>query len=145
MATILAHLKVREGAERAFEDISRDLYRASHAGEDGLLRYEYWRGSEPRTYYTLLSFVDFAAFIAHQTSDHHEAASPRLGAVLEGIRLEWVDPIDGASPLPATNAQDLSQAADALTRLYAERFAARIAPWWGDLRSDGSNRTTVET
>lgn len=145
MATILAHLKVREGAERAFEDISRDLYRASHAGEDGLLRYEYWRGSEPRTYYTLLSFVDFAAFIAHQTSDHHEAASPRLGAVLEGIRLEWVDPIDGASPLPATNAQDLSQAADALTRVYAERFAARVAPWWADLRSDGSNRTTVET
>lgn len=145
MATILAHLKVREGAERAFEDISRDLYQASHAGEDGLLRYEYWRGSEPRTYYTLLSFVDFAAFIAHQTSDHHEAASPRLGAVLEGIRLEWVDPIDGASPLPATNAQDLSQAADALTRLYAERFAARVAPWWADLRSDGSNRTTVET
>lgn len=138
MATILAHLKVKAGREREFEEVSRDLYRASHSGEEGLLRYEYWRGSEPRTYYTLLSFVDFAAFIDHQTSDHHETASPRLGTILEGIRLEWVDPVDGAAPLPATNAQDLSQAADALTRLYAERFAARIAPWWGDLRSDGT-------
>ena len=135
MATILAHLKVREGSERAFEEISRGLYEASHAGEKGLLRYEYWRGSEPRTYYTLLAFDDFASFIAHQTSDHHEAASPKLSGVLEGLRLEWVDPVDGASPLPATNAQDLSQAADALTRLYAERFAAQVAPWWGQLRS----------
>ncbi len=135
MATILAHLKVKEGAERAFEDISRDLYRASHAGEDGLLRYEYWRGSEPRTYYTLLSFADFAAFIAHQTSDHHEAASPKLGGVLEGLRLEWVDPLADASPLPPTNEQDLSAAEDALTRLYAQRFAAQVAPWWAALRN----------
>lgn len=134
MATILAHLKVKEGSERAFEEISRDLYQASHAGEEGLLRYEYWRGSEPRTYYTLLSFVDFAAFIAHQTSDHHEAASPKLGAVLEGLRLEWVDPLVDASPLLPTEAQDLSAAEDALTRLYAQRFAAQVAPWWTPLR-----------
>lgn len=134
MATILAHLKVKEGSERAFEEISRDLYQASHAGEEGLLRYEYWRGSEPRTYYTLLSFVDFAAFIAHQTSDHHEAASPKLGGVLEGLRLEWVDPLVDASPLLPTEAQDLSAAEDALTRLYAQRFAAQVAPWWTPLR-----------
>lgn len=134
MATILAHLKVKEGSERAFEEISRDLYQASHAGEEGLLRYEYWRGSEPRTYYTLLSFTDFAAFIAHQTSDHHEAASPKLGAVLEGLRLEWVDPLVDASPLLPTEAQDLSAAEDALTRLYAQRFAAQVAPWWTPLR-----------
>ncbi|MFM8946294.1 MAG: putative quinol monooxygenase [Actinomycetota bacterium] len=134
MATILAHLKVKEGSERAFEEISRDLYQASHAGEEGLLRYEYWRGSEPRTYYTLLSFTDFAAFIAHQTSDHHEVASPKLGAVLEGLRLEWVDPLVDASPLLPTEAQDLSAAEDALTRLYAQRFAAQVAPWWTPLR-----------
>jgi quinol monooxygenase YgiN len=134
VATILAHLKVKEGSERAFEEISRDLYQASHAGEEGLLRYEYWRGSEPRTYYTLLSFVDFAAFIAHQTSDHHEAASSKLGGVLEGLRLEWVDPLVDASPLLPTEAQDLSAAEDALTRLYAQRFAAQVATWWTPLR-----------
>lgn len=134
MATILAHITVRPGSEAEFESISRDLYAQSHATEDGLLRYEYWRGSEPNTYYTLLSFRDFAAFIAHQTSEHHESASPRLGGVLAGLRLEWLDPVDGAAPLPRTEAQDLSHVADELTRLYAERFAARIAPWWASVR-----------
>lgn len=134
MATILAHISVRPGAEADFEAISRDLYTESHGSEEGLLRYEYWRGAEPGTYYTLLSFQDFRSFIAHQTSDHHEAASPRLGGVITGLRLEWLDPVDGASPLPRTEAQDLSSVSDELTRVYAERFAARIAPWWTSLR-----------
>ena len=134
MATILAHISVRPGAEAQFEEISRELYERSHEGEEGLIRYEYWRGSEPGSYYTLLSFRDFATFIAHQTSEHHETASPKLGAVLTGIRLEWVDPVDGASPLPRTEAQDLSHVEHELTRVYAERFAARISPWWEPLR-----------
>lgn len=135
MATILAHISVRPGSEADFEAISRDLYTESHASEDGLLRYEYWRGAEAGTYYALLSFRDFASFIAHQTSEHHEAASPKLGAVLTGLRLEWLDPVEGASPLPRTESQDLSHVADELTRLYAERFAARIAPWWATVRT----------
>lgn len=135
MATILAHITVRPGSESDFEAISRELYETSHESETGLLRYEYWRGSEPGSYYTLLSFVDFASFIAHQTSDHHEEASPKLGQVLTGIRLEWIDPVDGAAPLPRTEAQDLSAAADELTRRYAERFAARVAPWWQTVRN----------
>ncbi len=134
VATILAHITVRDGAEAEFEAIARDLYVASHAHDRGLLRYEYWRGSEPRTYYTLLSFDDFGAFMGHQTSDHHEEASPRFGSVLEGLRLEWLDPVDGAAPLPRTEAQDLSRAEQDLTRQYAERFAARIASWWEPLR-----------
>ena len=135
MATILAHISVRPGAEADFEAISRDLYAESHASEEGLLRYEYWRGAEAGTYYTLLSFRDFASFIAHQTSEHHEAASPKLGAVLTGLRLEWLDPVEGASPLPRTAPQDLSHVAHELTLLYAERFAARIAPWWATVRT----------
>lgn len=135
MATILAHISVRPGAEADFEAISRELYAESHASEEGLLRYEYWRGAEVGSYYTLLSFRDFASFIAHQTSDHHEAASPKLGAVLTGLRLEWLDPVEGASPLPRTEPQDLSHVAHELTRLYAERFAARVAPWWATVRT----------
>lgn len=135
MATILAHITVKEGSEAAFERISRDLYATSHRTETGLLRYEYWRGSEPRTYYTLLSFVDFAAFIAHQTSDHHEEASPRIRDVVQDIRLEWLDPVDEASPLGRTVPQDLSDSDDELTRRYGKIFAARIAEWWLPLRS----------
>lgn len=134
MATILAHITVRRGGEERFESIARELYGRTHADESGVRHYEYWRGSEPRTYYTLLSFDDHRTFVAHQTSPHHESASPRLGDVIESLRLEWVDPIAGASALPPTEAQDPPADADDLTTVYTERFAAQIASWWGDLR-----------
>jgi hypothetical protein len=82
----------------------------------------------------LLSFVDHRAFIAHQTSDHHESASPELGRLIEGLRLEWLDPIAGASDLPATAMQPALEGTDDLTAAYTERFAAMIAPWWEPLR-----------
>jgi len=130
MATILAHLTVKPGEEQRFEAIARHLYTATHDTETGVRRYEYWRGAEPRSYYTLLAFDDFVTFIGHQTSPHHESASPDLGAVLESIRLEWVDPLEGASPLPRTTSQPMPADADELTQKYARRFAAQIAAWW---------------
>lgn len=136
VATILAHITVKAGRENEFEHIARTLFAASHTNDEGLLRYEYWRGSDPGTYYSLLSFRDFRAFIDHQTSDHHESASPHIGEVVSGIRLEWVDPVDGASALPRTSAQELSGNLDELTKLYARRFAVREAQWWQSLRGN---------
>lgn len=135
MATLLAHITVKEGAEADFEAIARHLFTTSHELEAGLVRYEYWRGSKPRTYYAHLSFVDFASFIAHQTSDHHEGSSAEIGRIVEAIELEWVDPVGGASPLVPTVAQDMSDAEAELTRRYARIFAARIAAWWLPFRS----------
>ncbi len=134
MATILAHITVRPGMEADFEEMARTLYERTHAEETGVQRYEYWRGAEPRTYYTLLSFDDHQSFIRHQTSDHHEAASPQLGRVIEGLRLEWVDPIGAASPLPATEMQPAPDDASELVNTYTDRFAAAIAGWWEPLR-----------
>lgn len=134
MATILAHLRIRPGDEARFEAIAQRLYAATHDHETGVRHYEYWRGSEPRTYYTLLSFDDFQTFIAHQTSEHHETASPEIGAVVESLRLEWVDPIAGASDLPPTEHQPAADGADALTVTYTDRFAAEVAEWWSSLR-----------
>lgn len=134
MATILAHLTARPGKEAEFEAIARELYRASHDGETGLRYYEYWRGEAERTYYALLAFDDHRAFIEHQTSDHHESASPRLGPVLEAIKLEFVDPVAGASPLPPTEHQDAPAGADELTARYTAQYAARVAAWWSALR-----------
>lgn len=134
MATILAHLTVREGHEARFEEIARTLHRETHANETGVLRYEYWRGADPRTYYTLLSFTDFPTFIVHQTSDHHEEAAPRLGEVLEGLRLEWIDPIADASPLPSTQDTPVPENAPALAREYGDRYRAQVAAWWLSLR-----------
>src|SRR5271166_149729 len=49
MATLLAHIRVRPGAEKRFEQIARELHDATHACEHDVRRYEYWRGAEPRS------------------------------------------------------------------------------------------------
>lgn len=134
MATILAHIRVKPGAEVRFEAIATDLYRATHEHESGVRRYEYWRGADERTYYALLAFDDFDAFLAHQTSDHHESASPALGEVIEAMRLEWVDPVPSASPLAPSVPTPVPDGASDLWRRYADRFAVREAPWWTPLR-----------
>jgi quinol monooxygenase YgiN len=134
MATILAHIKVKPGEERRFEAVARELHRATHSLETEVLRYEYWRGAEERTYYSLLSFTDNDGFLAHQTSDHHEAASPAIGELVESIRLEWVDPVGDASPLPATRPTPVPEDASELWRRYAKWFAVEEASWWLPLR-----------
>jgi quinol monooxygenase YgiN len=134
MATLLVHITVKPGSEARFEHVARTLFKETHALEADVRRYEYWRGSEPRSYYSLLSFDDHSAFIVHQTSDHHEVASPQIGEVVESIRLEWVDPIGGASGLSPTNTSTAPADADALVAKYTERYAAHVANWWLALR-----------
>jgi quinol monooxygenase YgiN len=134
MATILAHITVRPGTEARFEETARVLYETSHRTEEHLRRYEFWRSSAERTYYCSLAFDDYRSFIVHQTSDHHEAASPVLGECIESIRLEWLDPVRGASDLVPTEHQDAAPDADELTRMYTRRFAADVADWWLPLR-----------
>ena len=134
MATLLAHIRVRSGSEAEFEALARTMYERTHATETGVRRYEYWRGADPRTYYTLLAFDDHRAFIAHQISDHHESASPALGRLIERIRLEWLDPIDGAAPLEPTEMQAAPEGSEDLTLAYTDRYAALIADWWSPLR-----------
>jgi quinol monooxygenase YgiN len=139
MATLLVHIRVRAGSEERFEQLARSLYRASHRDEADVRRYEYLRGEEPGTYYTLLSFDDFTGFLAHQTSTHHEAAGPELRKVIEVMRLEWVDPLRGAAPLTPTDMSPLEPGASGLEREYHQRFAALVQEWWQPLReTDGA-------
>jgi len=134
MATLLAHITIREGSEGRFEEIARRLYERTHAEETDVRRYEYWRASEPRCYYALVAYDEHRTFIEHQTSDHHESATPALGQVVEQIRLEWVDPVAGASDLPPTAMQPAPDGADELTQRYTDRFAAAVEEWWLALR-----------
>jgi quinol monooxygenase YgiN len=130
MATLLAHIQVKPGREADFEALAAELHDRTHAEETGVLRYEYWRGAEQGLYYSLLSFQDFHTFLRHQVSDHHEAASPKLGELCEAVKLEWVDPIAESSPLPATAMQELPEGADEKTRVYHQLFAATVQDWW---------------
>jgi quinol monooxygenase YgiN len=134
MSTILAHLKVKPGSERRFEEIAAALYAGTHANETRVRRYEYWRGEEPGSYYTLLSFDTEDGFLEHQTSDHHETAGPLLGEVMASLRLEWVDPIGSSSPLTPTNRTPLRPDATDLWKTYHERYAAKVQAWWQPLR-----------
>jgi quinol monooxygenase YgiN len=134
MATILAHIKVKPGCEAQFEQISKDLYGASHGSEPGLLRYEYWRGAEPRTYYCIESYADVVGFLKHQSSAHHHHFGPDFRELIEAITMGWVDPIGQASPLAPTNNQPLpADATDQMKAIYP-RFASIYAAWWGKLR-----------
>jgi quinol monooxygenase YgiN len=137
VATFLARIRVRHGETARFEQIARDLYAASHDTETALSRYEYWRGEEPDVYYTLASFDSYPGFLAHQTSPHHEKASPALREVIEDIHLEWVDPIAGASPLAPTVMTDPGDEASETEKAYAKRFDASAQPWWLDMRDQG--------
>ncbi len=135
MATLLAHIRVRPGQEVRFERIAEELHRATHEREPDVRRYEYWRGAEPSTYYALESFDDLAGFVAHQTSDHHEAARPALGEVIEDMRLEWVDPLPTASPLATTATAATPPDATELERSCYDRFAgALLQDWWSEVR-----------
>ncbi len=107
MATLLVHIRVRPGMEARFERVVAGLYRQTHEVESAVRRYEYFRGAEPATYYCLLSFDDYHGFLAHQSSDHHEAAVPELRELTEEMRLEWIDPLQQASPLAPTDPQPL--------------------------------------
>ena len=80
--------------------------------------------------YSLLAFQDFHAFLRHQVSEHHEAASPRIGDTCETVRLEWVDPLAQASELPPTEMQALPDGADEKAKLYHQVFAAVVQEWW---------------
>ena len=131
MATFIAKIRVFAGAEAEFEAIAQTMYDAT-LKERGCLRYEYWRGAEPRSYYCLESWDDYQCFIDHQTSDHHEA--PDWGSLLEHIEIEWFDPVDQASALPPTSEQALPEDVSEAARVHAERLPAKVQNWWMALR-----------
>lgn len=134
MATLLAHVTVKPGMEDHWEDLARKVFAATHANEPACRRYEYWRGSDERTYYVMLSFDDFDGFMVHQVADYHHDAG--FSECFESLRLEWVDPIQGAAPLPpsetvATRDPDKSD----LWNRYVTNHSADPPAWWSRQRS----------
>ena len=134
MATLLAHVRIKPGAEARFEQIAADMYRHTHGDEADVRRYEYWRGAEAGTYYCLESFPDLDGFLTHQTTAHHSSYGPALREVIAEMHLEWVDPLAHASPLAPTNTVALRPDATETYRLAHERFSSVVAGWWLDLR-----------
>jgi quinol monooxygenase YgiN len=134
MASILAHIVIHEGKEAEFEMLAAKMFAASHATEENLRAYGYWRAAEPQHYYTLLGFDDYMGFMEHQSSDHHEGGAIALRACIASIRLEWLDPVPGASKLSASNPQTIPDDASDVVKRYAKAMPVQVAQWWKPLR-----------
>jgi quinol monooxygenase YgiN len=129
MATLLAHIQIQPGKEEKWEGIMRDMVRETFGAEADVIRYEYWKGQEPLSYYCLLSFKDKWAFYHHQMSDHHEGHD--FADVLAGIRLEYLDPVkEAGGGLPPTLDPALPEDASEAMHTAQERFPLDIAAWW---------------
>ena len=128
MTTMLAHIRVRPGKEQAWEATMRELVRQTIAHEPDVLRYEYWKGQEPLCYYGLLSFKSKRAFFEHQDADYHR--TPPFADMIADIRLEFVDPVEAASPLPHTENPELPADTPASVREWENLTPIQLADWW---------------
>jgi quinol monooxygenase YgiN len=129
MTTLLAHIRIKPGKEDKWEAIIADMVAQTFATEEGVARYEYWKGQEPNSYYCLLSFANKHAFYEHQMSEHHEGHD--FGDVLEAITLEYVDPVEGCGGgLAPTRDTPLPADASAKQRTAQERYPLAIPAWW---------------
>lgn len=127
-----------------FEQLARQLAATTLAREPGIRRYEYVRMSEPGCYQATLAFVDYAAFIEHQASQHHFVLAGAMKDMISAIRLERVDPVPGCSdvspvdraeaPIELTTLGPVDDAVlGARSEHYRERYPLDPAAWWGAL------------
>ncbi len=129
MSTLLAKAKLKPQFEDFFEDIARVVFQATHDNESAMVRYEYFRGTDDRTYYVLLSFENFEGFMEHQVADYHHNVD--FMDCFEEFRLEWVDPIEGASPLVQSETQGtLDDSRDDRWNQYVENHSEVTPKWW---------------
>ena len=84
--------------------------------------------AQASSYYCLLSFRDREAFLAHQVSDHHEGHD--FAALIKSLKMEWVDPVDGAAPLAVTQPEALPANVDTAIAAAAELYPVEVQPWW---------------
>jgi quinol monooxygenase YgiN len=128
MATLMVRLKVRPGREEQFEAMIAELVDNTLTHESDVIRYEYWKGQEPLTWYAFLSFTGKVGFFTHQDADYHR--NQPYDDNIESMQMEWLDPVEGASPLPRTLNPPLPQ--DTLARIaeWEDRSPIQPAAWW---------------
>ena len=130
MATLISHLKIFPGKEREFERVARQMYLKTQ-GEPGCHRYEYYRREEPGHYFSFEIFADYHAFVQHLAAPYHEAAD--WPSLLEAVRVEWLDPVAGASSAGPTDEKRAPPDAGEVLRKCYELYRVR-ATWWQALR-----------
>ncbi|MEJ2175736.1 MAG: putative quinol monooxygenase [bacterium] len=82
--SIVATLKIKPGAEDAFEAIARKLVAAVNANEGGCMLYTLNKGDDPLTYVFMERYRDEAAVEAHRATGHYRTYGKEMGAHLDG-------------------------------------------------------------
>ena len=133
MVAILVHVTIKPDRTAQFEAIERDLAAATHANEPDCLRYECWRAAAPNSYYVLLAFRNAAGFYTHQISDWHERRLTGLYACFDDFKLEFIDPVQGASgAFPPTLDEPPPGQMSAREAEYRQMMPVVIQQWWTD-------------
>lgn len=128
MATMLAKIKVHDHLIDKWENTITELVDKTLANEPEVVRYEYWKSTEPNTWYGLLSFTSKHAFFVHQDADYHR--TPALGECIEHMTLEFVDPVHNASPLVRTENPPLPEDAPEGIKEWEDITPVQVANWW---------------
>lgn len=135
MASLFVHIRCKPGKAARFEEIVADMIAATRANEPDCLRYEYWRATEPDTYYVVMAFTSVNAFYAHQASPYHTGYMAEFAACFDSIRLEWTDPLGAAhGRFPATVDAPVPAGADPAIAAERARLPLAEASWWAARR-----------
>ncbi len=81
----LVTIKIKEGANDAFEAVARELTAAVKANEPGTLVYQFCRSkTDPTTYTVMEVYADQAALDAHGKTEHFKRLGPQMGPSMAG-------------------------------------------------------------
>ena len=85
-------IMVKEGHERDFESMFRELRLAMRAAEPDCLLYSLLKSrTNPRAYIVHEQYRDQAALDRHESSPHGKVYFPKIRAILENITVEYFD------------------------------------------------------
>ena len=82
---VVATIKIKEGANEAFEAVAKELMAAVHANEPGNKMYQFCRSKADATTYVVMEiYADQAALEAHGKSEHFRTIGPKMGPSMAG-------------------------------------------------------------
>jgi len=85
MIAIVAMLTIKDGSQSEFEAVFNELAREVRANEPGCQVYDLCRKRESTTEYVIVErYSDADAVSHHMKTDYFRAASPKIGACLDG-------------------------------------------------------------
>jgi quinol monooxygenase YgiN len=85
----LKHVVVKEGKEKEFESLFRELATKAKAYDKGVNYYDLYKSEQPRTYLVMSQYEDRDALQRHQRSEHGKYCFPKIRELLESIDVSY--------------------------------------------------------